>query len=149
VVGLRARSCRTGDMLDDELAPAAKKEDVLNALTQVAGRFRARVGESVSTIKEHNTPLAEATTSSLEALESYTAGWRVHYANGAIAALPLFQRATQIDPNFAMAHAALGRMYADLDESDLSAANTTRAWQLRDRTTDRRSSLSTPPTRRW
>jgi len=136
VVGLRARNCRTGDILDDEQAQAMRKEEVLNALTQIASKFRSRVGESLSTIQQHNTPLAEATTSSLEALESYTAGWRVHYANGAIAALPLFQRATQIDPNFAMAHAALGRMYADLDESDLSADSTSRAWQLRDRTSD-------------
>jgi eukaryotic-like serine/threonine-protein kinase len=137
VVGLRARSCHAGDIIDDELAQAAKKEDVLNALTQVASRFRARVGEALPTIEKHNTPLAEATTASLEALESYTAAWRAHYANGAIAALPLFQRATEIDPSFAMAYAALGRIYADLDESDLSSASITRAWELRDRATDR------------
>lgn len=137
VVGLRARNCHTGEILDDEQAQAGKKEDVLNALTQVATRLRVRLGESLSTIEKHNTPLAEATTGSLEALESYTAAWRAHFANGAIAALPLFQRATQIDPNFAMAYAALGRMYADLDESDLSAASIARAWQLRDRTSDR------------
>ena len=136
VVGLRARSCHTGDVLDDELVQATKKEDVLNALTRVATGFRARAGESLSSIEKHNTPLAEATTDSLEALEIYTAAWRAHYANGAIAALPLFQRATQIDPKFAMAHAALGRMYADLDESDLASASISRAWQLRDRTTD-------------
>ncbi|MGO9515988.1 MAG: winged helix-turn-helix domain-containing protein [Candidatus Korobacteraceae bacterium] len=136
VVGLRARSCHTGDILDDELVQATKKEDVLNALTRVASRFRARAGESLSSIEKHNTPLAEATTDSLEALDIYTAAWRAHYTNGAIAALPLFQRATQIDPNFAMAHAALGRMYADLDESDLASASISRAWQLRDRTTD-------------
>ena len=137
VVGLRARNCRTGDILDDEQAQATRKEDVLNALTQIASKFRARVGESLSTIQQHDTPLAEATTASLEALEAYSLAWKVHSSSGATAALPLFRRATEIDPNFAMAHAALGRMYADLDESDLSAESTTRAWQLRDRTSDR------------
>jgi eukaryotic-like serine/threonine-protein kinase len=137
VLGLRAKSCRTGDILDDELAQAARKEDVLNALSQIASKFRNRVGESLSTIQQHDTPLAEATTASLEALEAYSTAWKVHSSSGAMAALPLFRRATEIDPNFAMAHAALGRMYADLDESDLSAESTTRAWQLRDHASDR------------
>jgi DNA-binding winged helix-turn-helix (wHTH) protein/Tfp pilus assembly protein PilF len=137
VLGLRAKSCRTGDILDDELAQAARKEDVLNALSQIASKFRNRVGESLSAIQQHDTPLAEATTASLEALEAYSTAWKVHSSSGATAALPLFRRATEIDPNFAMAHAALGRMYADLDESDLSAESTTRAWQLRDRASDR------------
>src|SRR5271167_2848854 len=136
VVGLRARNCRNGDILDDEQAQATRKEDVLNALTQIASKFRTRVGESLSTIQQHNTPLAEATTASLEALEAYSAAWKVHYSSGAAAALPLFRRAAEIDPQFAMAHAWLGRMYADLDESDLSAEGATRAWQLRDRTSD-------------
>jgi DNA-binding winged helix-turn-helix (wHTH) protein len=110
VLGLRAKSCRTGDILDDEQAQAARKEDVLNALSQIASKFRSRVGESLSTIQLHDTPLAEATTASLEALEAYSMAWKVHSSSGATAALPLFRRATEIDPNFAMAHAALGRM---------------------------------------
>jgi len=137
VLGLRARKCGTGDVLDDELARAGRKEEVLTAMTQVASKFRARIGESLATIQKHDTPLAEATTSSLEALEAYSAAWKAHFSSGAIAALPLFRRATEIDPDFAMAHAALGRMYADLDESDLAAASTTRAWQLRNRASDR------------
>jgi DNA-binding winged helix-turn-helix (wHTH) protein len=137
VVDLQAKSCRTGEVLDHEQAQAAKKEDVLNALSQIAARFRKRVGESLTTIQEHNTPLAEATTSSLEALEAYSAGWKLHTTSGAMAALPLVRRAVEIDPNFALAHATLGREYADLDESDLSAMSATRAWRLKDRTSDR------------
>lgn len=137
VLGLRAKNCRNGDILDDELAQAARKEDVLNVLSRIASNFRNRVGESLSTIQKHNTPLAEATTPSLEALEAFSAAWKVHFSSGATAALPLFRRATEIDPKFAMAHSALGRMYADLDESDLSAESTTKAWQLRERTSDR------------
>ena len=136
VVTLQARSCRSGEVLDQEQVQAAKKEDVLTALGQIASRFRNRVGESLTTIQEHNTPLAEATTSSLEALEAYSAGWKLHTTNGAMAALPFLKRAVEIDPNFALAHATLGREYADLDESDLSTASTTRAWQSRDHASD-------------
>jgi len=137
VLGLRAKNCRTGDTLDDEQVQATRKEDVLNALSQIASRFRTRVGESLSTIESHDTPLAEATTPSLEALKAYSVGWKVHASSGAMPALPFFRRATEIDPQFAIAHASLGRMYADIDESDLSAESTRRAWQLRDRASDR------------
>src|SRR5207247_267367 len=122
---------------DDEQVQAARKEDVLNALSQIASKFRTRAGESLATVEKHQTPLAEATTRSLEALKAYSAARKVHSSSGATAALPLFRRATEIDPEFAMAHASLGRMYADIDESDLSAESTTRAWQLRDRASDR------------
>ena len=72
VLGLRAKNCRTGDTLDEEQAQAANKEDVLNALNQVAGRFRRRVGESLAAVKRHSIPLAEASTPSLEALKAYS-----------------------------------------------------------------------------
>src|SRR5579863_2992779 len=136
VLALRAKDCRTGDVLDEELVQAAKKEDVLNALSQIASRFRTRVGESLSTVKSHDTPLAEATTPSLEALKAYSAGWQVSYSSGAAAAVPFFSRAIEIDPNFASAYAALGRMYGDIGESTLSAKNTSKAYQLRDRASD-------------
>jgi eukaryotic-like serine/threonine-protein kinase len=137
VLGLRATNCRTGDLLDEEQVQSATKEQILNALSDVARKFRTRVGESISAVAKHDTPLADATTPSLEALKAYSAGLRLQASRGAIAALPLFRRATEIDPNFAMAHAWLGRIYADLDESDLAAESISRAWQLRDRTTDR------------
>src|SRR5580658_8223158 len=73
VVGLRARNCRTADVLDEEQVQAARKEDVLNALSQIASKFRTRVGESLSTVEKLDTPLEEATTSSLEALKAYSA----------------------------------------------------------------------------
>ncbi len=136
VLTLQAKSCRTGEVLDQEQVQAAKKEDALTGLSQIAGRFRKRVGESLTTIQEHNTPLAEATTPSLEALEAYSAGWKLHTSHGAMAALPSLKRAVEIDPDFALAQATLGREYADLDESDLSAEHATNAWQLRDHTSD-------------
>jgi eukaryotic-like serine/threonine-protein kinase len=74
VLGLRAKNCRTGEVLADEQAQAARKEDVLNALSEIASKFRARVGESLATVKKYDTPLAEATTPSLEALKAYSMG---------------------------------------------------------------------------
>jgi tetratricopeptide (TPR) repeat protein/predicted Ser/Thr protein kinase len=137
VLGLRAKNCRTGDVLDEEQAQATKKEEVLNALSQIASKFRTRIGESLSTVERHSTPLAEATTSSLDALKAYSMGLKVVYSTGSTAALPLFKRATEIDPKFAMAHGWLGRMYGDIGESALSAESTSKAYQLRDRASDR------------
>jgi DNA-binding winged helix-turn-helix (wHTH) protein/tetratricopeptide (TPR) repeat protein len=136
VLTLRAKDCRSGDVLDEEQVQAARKEDVLNVLSQIASRFRTRVGESLSTVKSHDTPLAEATTPSLEALKAYSAGWQASFLSGSAAAVPLLKRAIEIDPNFASAYAALGRMYGDIGESALSAENTSRAYQLRDRASD-------------
>ena len=87
----------------------------------------------MASVEKHSTRLDEATTASLDALRAYSRGWQVHAARGASAAMPLFQRAIEIDPEFAMAHASLGRMYADLDQSDLAATSVERAWRLRDR----------------
>jgi eukaryotic-like serine/threonine-protein kinase len=137
VLGLRAKDCHTGDILDEEQAQAAKKEDTLNALTLIAAKLRNRVGESLSTIEEHDTPLAEATTPSLEALKAYSNGIKVMSSSGSAAALPFFKSATEIDPKFAMAYAYLGRMYSDIGESLLSADDTRKAYQLRDRVSDR------------
>lgn len=137
VLGLRATSCHTGKVLDQEQAQSAHKEDVLNVLSGMASRFRTRLGESIAAVEKHDTPLAEATTSSLEALKAYSAAWKLHASGGAIASLPLFKRATELDPRFAMAHASLGRIYADLDQSDLAAESMTRAWQLRNPVSER------------
>lgn len=130
-LGLRARDCRTGAILDEEQVQAAKKEDVLNALSHMASRFRIRVGESLATVQEHDSPLAEATTPSLEALKAYSGARMVAFSTGQAAAIPLLQRAIEIDPNFAMAYAFLGRMYGDIWEPILSAQSTLKAYQLR------------------
>ena len=115
---------------------AATREDVLNALSQIARKFRTQVGESLATVEKHSTPLAEATTPSLEALKAYSTGIKVIVSSGIAAAIPFFRRAVEIDPKFAMAHAMLGIVQHD-GESVLSAESATRAWQLRDRVSDR------------
>ena len=117
---------------------AAHKEDVLNALSQVAIKFRTRVGESLATVQQHGTPLAEATTSSLEALKAYSAAAKMQIVAGDLpAAVPLYKRAVEIDPKFAMAYASLGFTYGLMGEYALSVENNTTAYQLRDRVSDR------------
>jgi eukaryotic-like serine/threonine-protein kinase len=136
VLTLRARDCRNGDLLDEEQVQAARKEDVLNALSQIASRFRTRVGESLSTVKSHDKPLAEVTTPSLEALKAYSDGWQVSFSSGSAASVPFFKRAIEIDANFASAYAGLGRMYGDIGETAQSAENTSKAYQLRNGASD-------------
>lgn len=136
VLGLQAKDCRTGDVLDEEQAQAASKEDVLNALDRIASKFRRRVGESVATIQQHNTPLAEATTPSLEALKAFSMAEKIHYSVDPVSAVPLYQRAIGIDPKFAMAYADLGQAYGEIGESDLSATAASKAYELRERTSD-------------
>jgi serine/threonine protein kinase/tetratricopeptide (TPR) repeat protein len=137
VLGLRAKNCRTGEILDQEQAQAAKIEDVMNALSQIAIKFRSKVGESLATVQQHGTLLEEATTPSLEALKAYSGGSK-HLLSGhdLPPAVPLFRRAIEIDPKFAMAYASLGFTYGLLGQPALSAENNKKAYELRDRASD-------------
>jgi tetratricopeptide (TPR) repeat protein len=137
VLGLRAKNCITGNILDQEQAVAAKREDVLNSLSEIGRKFRIRVGESMATVEKHSAPLFEATTPSLEALKAYSTGMKVGASSGLEAAVPFYRRAVEIDPKFAMAYANLGVAYAGNGESVLSAESTTKAWLLRDHVSDR------------
>src|SRR6476660_5606721 len=134
VLGLRATNCATGDNLADEQAQASRKEDVLGTLSQMATRFRTRVGESLATVERYSTPL-EGTTPSIEALHAYTAGMKAAYS-GSVRALPLFQRAVAIDPDFALAHANVGFRHTVVGESALGRRSLLKAYQLRNRASD-------------
>ncbi len=138
VLGLRAKNCRTGAVLDEEQAQAEKKEDVLDVLSQIAIKFRTKVGESLATVKQHGAPLEEATTTSLEALKAYSGAWaHLNSDHDLAASVPLFKRAIEIDPKFALAHAALGLAYGLLSQPALSAESNQKAYELRDRASDR------------
>ena len=134
VLGLHAEHCGSGDVLAEEQAQAASKEDVLDALSRAASAFRTRVGESLSTIEQHNRPLEEASTPSLDALKAFSAAVASSARDDA---LPLYQRALEIDPGFALAHARLGLSYSISGESELAIQSTSEAYRLRDRATDR------------
>jgi tetratricopeptide (TPR) repeat protein len=137
ILWLRARHCATGEVVGEEQAQAAGKEEVLKALTRIAIQIRKRLGESLATIREHSTPLEQATTSSLDALRAYSAGRIAVYSRGPSAAIPHFQRAIAIDPQFAMAYADLSIVAWNTGQTDLSAEYTAKAYELRDRVSDR------------
>ena len=137
VLWLRARNCRTGEVLAEEQAQPGRKEEVLNALSRMAVQIRTRLGESLATIQEHSTPLEQATTSSLEALKEYSASRNAAFAHGFGAAIPHLQRAIAIDPQFAMAYGDLSIYYWNMGQTDLSAEYTRKAYALRDRVSDR------------
>jgi eukaryotic-like serine/threonine-protein kinase len=136
VLSLHAADCATGETLDDEQVQVARKEDVLNALTRISGNFRARAGESLAAIQQHAKPLPEAVTPSLEALQAYSAALKVAFSSPQDAIL-LLQRATRIDSGFAAAYALQGRFYADVFEPTLSQSSIAKAYELRDRASDR------------
>lgn len=123
-------------MFDDEQVQVAKKEDVLNALDQVAGRFRRKAGESLASVREHASTLVEATTPSLEAWKLYIAAGKVGLSGNNEGSVPLLQRAIQMDPKFAMAYAMLARSYGDMWEPDLAAESIRKAYELRERASD-------------
>ncbi len=137
VLGLRAVDCRNGRVLDVEQAQVARKEDVLNALSQIASRFRTRVGESLATVAKYDTPLVDATTPSLEALKAYSLARKKFFAEGDIAARPFFRRAVELDPNFAMAYAYLSTTYSNHREPELAAENIRKAYELRAKVSER------------
>ncbi len=132
VLGLKAVSCQGGDTLADEQATAPSKEKVLDALGKAVSKLRGELGESLATVQRFDVPLAEATTSSLEALKAYTLGLKAHLEKGPAAALPYHQRAIQLDPNFAQGYSELGNDYSSLAELGLASEYYTKAFELRE-----------------
>ena len=129
---LKAASCINGDLLASTEAQANDKSHVLDALGTVASEIRTKLGESLSTVQKYNTPLEQATTPSLEALQAYSLGFRATWVAGENdAALPFLQRATQFDPNFAMAYWAMSNAYSGNGESTLAAKTIRKAFELR------------------
>ncbi len=137
VLGLKAVNCRTGDLLSEEQVTANGKEQVLEALGTASTKLRARLGESLTSVQKYDAPPDSVTTPSLEALQAYTLGNRTtDVANDYAAAIPLFQRAISLDPNFAMAYLRLGQAYQPLSELARCAENTRKAYELRGRTSE-------------
>lgn len=130
VLDLLATNCRTGEVIDREQAQVSRKEDVLEAVGRMATGFRKRVGESASTVQQHDVPLAQATTASLDALKAYSLGLEAATTKGEEASIPLFRRAIELDPKFAMAYAWLGLMYGASGSSRLATENIRKAYEL-------------------
>jgi len=137
VIGLKAVNCNTGDVLAEAQEQAAGKEAVLKALDAAAVSLRGKLGESLSSVEKYATPLEEATTPSLEALKAFSLGEKTASAKGLTVALPFFQRAVDIDPNFAHAYAAMAGLYGALNQGSRSAENARKAYDLREKVSER------------
>jgi eukaryotic-like serine/threonine-protein kinase len=135
---LKAVNCSDGESLTSTAAQGNDKSHVLDALGKAASEIRNKLGESLSTVQKFDTPLEQETTSSLEALQAYSLGRKIMVVkNDAAAAVPLFQRAIRMDPNFAMAYARLGTCYGNLEEGSLATESTKKAYELREQVSER------------
>jgi serine/threonine protein kinase/tetratricopeptide (TPR) repeat protein len=137
IVTLDAIDASSGDTLAEVQAQADSKEKVLKALDETSTQLRGKLGESLASVKQFDKPLEEATTSSLEALKSFTLGEAKHQLTEEIGAIPFFKRAIELDPNFAMAYATLGTIYGNLTQYPLAEEYRKKAFDLKDRTSER------------
>jgi tetratricopeptide (TPR) repeat protein len=138
VMAIDAVNCESGESLAKDQIEVSQKEEVLGALGKAGTRLRSKLGETLASIQKHDKPIEEATTSSLEALKAYSLGSALRdQADGERKSIPFLKRAIELDPNFAMAYAQLGTAYRNLFEQQLSDENTKKAYELRDRVSER------------
>ncbi len=133
---LNALNCASGETLATAAAEAPDKDHVLGALGKAAEELRGKLGESLASIQKFNTPIEEATTSSLEALKAYSLGTQARATQGEEPAVPFFKQAVALDPNFAIAIATLGQVEANLGDREVGAEYTKKAYALRDRASE-------------
>ena len=135
---MKAINCASGDLLASTAAQASDKNHVLDALGKLASEMRTKLGESLSSVQKHDTPLEQETTSSLDALHAMNLGMNTAVVLGdSVGAIPFYKRAVEIDPKFAMAYMYLGFMYGNIGEDRQSAANLTKAFELREHVSER------------
>lgn len=134
---LKVVNCSTGETLASTEAQASDKSHVLDVLGKAASGIRSRLGESINSVQKFDTPLEQATTPSLEALQAFSLGWKAITSGDSSSAVPFFRQAINRDPQFAMAHAMLGIGYGNLGESVLASAEMRTAFELRDRVSAR------------
>jgi serine/threonine protein kinase/tetratricopeptide (TPR) repeat protein len=137
VLGITVVNCQTGDSLASEQVEADNRERVLWAVDQVSTKLRARLGESLSSIQKYDAPVEQATTGSLEALRSYSLGVKTRLTEGDKGALPLFARATELDPGFAMAYARMGNGYFNLGQGAAADAAIRKSYELHGNVSER------------
>jgi serine/threonine protein kinase/tetratricopeptide (TPR) repeat protein len=135
LIDLNAVACSTGDSLAKEQAEADSKEEVLKALSKVSASLRRKLGESLPSVQKFNVPV-EVTTSSLEALKSFSLGMTTLKEQGSVPSAPFFKRAIELDPNFPMAYAMLSVTSANTEQPSLALEYATRAYQLSDHATE-------------
>ena len=136
VLVLKAIACSTGELLASTEAQANEKTYVLDALNKAASTMREKLGESLTSVQKFDTPVEQATTSSLEALYAYSVGVKTKDITGDDAAVPLFEKAIELDPNFAMAYALLGTSYSNLGQRKRGTEMLKKAYSLRERVSE-------------
>jgi eukaryotic-like serine/threonine-protein kinase len=134
---LDALNCATEQTIASVGGEARKREEVLRALDDADAKLRRKLGESLPSVQKFDKPLAEATTASLEALQAFSTGQSLRQQKGNTEALPYMKRAVELDPNFADAYAVLGSIYFNLAEAGLAKENLQRAYELRNRVSER------------
>ncbi|MGH9539846.1 MAG: protein kinase domain-containing protein [Terriglobales bacterium] len=137
VIDLNAVNAQTGDSLARAQVESESKEQVLKSLDKAASDLRQKLGESIGSVQKYATPLEQATTSSLEALQAFTLGQAEHTKLEDEKAVPYLKRAIELDPNFAMAHATLGVVYGNLTQTNHQIEELSKAFELKDRASDR------------
>jgi serine/threonine protein kinase/tetratricopeptide (TPR) repeat protein len=133
-IGLR--NCSDGSLVDQQQSRAAGKDDILKQLRRLTIRLQAKSAAPVAALQGTVVPLDAATTSSVEALKSFNVARQRYYESPA-GALLLFRRAIELDPEFALAYAWLGRSYADSGEQTLAMESIRKAYSLRGAVSDR------------
>jgi tetratricopeptide (TPR) repeat protein/predicted Ser/Thr protein kinase len=136
VVSIGAFSCSTGEALARENGEAATKENVLQVLSRAASRLREKMGESLSSVRQFDVPLYQATTPSLEALKQYSLAINAREKDSA-ETIPFDIRAIELDPNFAMAYAGLAVDYSNVGQFELAREYIKKAFDLSNRVTER------------
>ena len=134
---LRALDCGSGATLGKELDDIGSRNDVIHDLGVTAVHLRAKLGEPSASLARFNQPLEKALSASLEALQAGTEGTKLHFAGDVAGAVKLYQRAVELDPNLAQVYVGMGAAYYFLGNTALSGASYTRAYQLRDRLTEK------------
>ncbi len=137
VISLEAVNCASGDSLAREQVEASSKEEVLKSLGKAVSSMRGKLGESLSTIQKFDKPVEQATTSSLEAMKAFSMGDELRDRGKQFESIPFFTRALELDPNFAMAYARMGVIYGNMGEADRARENIAKAYELRDRVSER------------
>ena len=137
VLSLEAVNAQNGEVFAREQIEAASKEEVLKALGTISSKLREKLGESLASIQKFGAPIEQATTSSLEALKSFSLGDEKRASGKYEEAIPLYKRAVDIDPNFALAYARLSVMHFNLRETERCAQYAEQAFGLRDRVSER------------
>jgi len=136
VLTIEAVNAATGESLAQEQVQASSKETVLNSLDQAASKLRGKLGESLASVQKFGKPLSQATTSSLDALQAFSLGDAKHFGGEDLASIPFYQKAVELDPNFALAYARLGVAYGNLGQNEQADEYKQKAFELRDRASE-------------